>query len=163
MKEYLTALKDILVVLSPIVVAYISYRSGKKTKKDIQRELEKNLKEKDAETFHIIQKINTELESQKQISSWNNSLPKTEEYIGLAGVERYGNITSITQLVLNLNEYISNNNLSLEELQEIKILLSRINLPLEEENLYTYEIPYIISYNRLIRQVDKLIQNYSNT
>ena len=36
MSDYLTALKDVLVVLSPIIVAYISYRSNKKTKEDIR-------------------------------------------------------------------------------------------------------------------------------
>lgn len=50
MSNYLTALKDVLVVLSPIIVAYISYRSNKKTKEDIRLEIEKSLKEKDAET-----------------------------------------------------------------------------------------------------------------
>ena len=78
MEEYL---KDILVVLSPIVVAYISYRSNKKSREDIQLEIEKSLKEK-----------NAELESQKQLASWNNSMPQVNEYTGLVGVERYGNI-----------------------------------------------------------------------
>ena len=45
MSDYLTALKDVLVVLSPIIVAYISYRSNKKTKEDIRLEIEKSLKE----------------------------------------------------------------------------------------------------------------------
>ena len=57
MSNFLTALKDVLVVLSPIIVAYISYRSNKKTKEDIRLEIEKSLKEKDAETYQIIQKI----------------------------------------------------------------------------------------------------------
>lgn len=30
METYITAIKDILVVVAPIVVAYISYRSNKK-------------------------------------------------------------------------------------------------------------------------------------
>ena len=53
MNAYLTALKDILVVISPIIVAYISYRSNKKSKADIQLELEKSLKEKGAETSRM--------------------------------------------------------------------------------------------------------------
>ena len=57
MKDYLMAIKDILVVLSPIVVAYMSYRSNKKSKREIKQEIEKSLKEKDAETSQMLQKI----------------------------------------------------------------------------------------------------------
>lgn len=159
MSDYLTALKDVLVVLSPIIVAYISYRSNKKTKEDIRLEIEKSLKEKDAETYQIIQKINAELESQKQIATWNNSLPQTNEYTQLAGTERYGNICSLTLLVNNINSYIDSNDLSLVELQEVKKLLSKVVLPLEEEKLYAYEVTYIINYNRLLRRIEKLIDD----
>lgn len=159
MSDYLTALKDVLVVFSPIIVAYISYRSNKKTKEDIRLEIEKSLKEKDAETYQIIQKINAELESQKQIATWNNSLPQTNEYTQLAGTERYGNICSLTLLVNSINSYIDSNSLSLVELQEVKTLLSKVVLPLKEEKLYAYEVTYIINYNRLIRRIDKLIDD----
>ena len=164
MNEYLTAIKDILLLLSPIIVAYISYRSNKKTKEDIRLEIEKSLKEKDAETCQIIQKINAELESQKQIATWNLSLPQTNEYTQLAGTERYGNICSLNLLVNNINSYIDSNSLSLVELQEIKMLLNKVMLPLEEDKLYAYEVTYIITYNRLIRRIDKLIEEtQSNT
>ena len=43
MSEYLTALKDVIIVLSPVIVAYLSYRSNKKTEEDIRLEIEKNL------------------------------------------------------------------------------------------------------------------------
>ena len=69
METYIAAIKDILVVVAPIIVAYISYRSNKKTAHDIQLELEKNLKEKDADTNQMLTKINAELESQKQTLS----------------------------------------------------------------------------------------------
>lgn len=157
MNDYLIALKDIMIVLSPILIAYISYRSNKKTKREIQLEIEKSLKEKDAETSQIIQKIYAELESQKQIATWNNSLPQTNEYTQLAGTERYGNICSLTLLVNNINSYIDSNRLSLVELQEVKTLLNKVTLPLEEDKLYAYEVIYIINYNRLIRRIDKLI------
>lgn len=162
MNEYLTALKDILIVLSPIIVSYISYRSNKKTKEDIRREIEKSLKEKDAETSQIIQKINAELESQKQISSWNNSLPQVNEYSSLAGPERYGNICSLSQLIPNLETYIKHPDISIVELKEMKKLLNKIKLPLDEDNLFTYEIPYIIDYKRLIRKINLLIQTFEN-
>lgn len=43
MSNYLIALKDVLVVLSPMLIAYIDYRSNKKTEKDIRLEIEKSL------------------------------------------------------------------------------------------------------------------------
>ena len=70
METYIAAIKDFLVVVAPIVVAYISYRSSKKTARDIRLELEKSLKEKDADTTQMLAKISAELESQKQIISW---------------------------------------------------------------------------------------------
>lgn len=157
MENYLIALKDILVVLSPIIVAYISYRSNKKSKKDIKLEIEKGLKEKDAETYQIMQKINAELESQKQIASWNNSMLQSNEYTKLAGVERYGNICTLTELVTKINYYIDTMSPSKEELKEVKMLLNKVDLPTDEDKLYAYEIIYIIDYNRLIRKIDKMI------
>ena len=53
MDTFLTVLKDILVVLAPIVVAYISYRSNKKSHNDIKLEVERITKEKEAETKQI--------------------------------------------------------------------------------------------------------------
>lgn len=41
METYITAIKDILVIATPIIVAIISYRSSKKTERDIRLELEK--------------------------------------------------------------------------------------------------------------------------
>ena len=41
MDTYLTALKDIVIVLAPIIVAYISYKSNKKPRRDIKLEIEK--------------------------------------------------------------------------------------------------------------------------
>ena len=67
MEIYITVIKDILVIATPIIVAIISYRSSKKTERDIRLELEKSLKEKDADTSQILAKISAELESQKQI------------------------------------------------------------------------------------------------
>ncbi len=157
MEEYLIALKDVLVVIAPIIIAYISYRSNKKSKEDIRLEIEKSLKEKDAETSQIIQRINAELESQKQLVSWNNSVPQTNEYTKLAGTERYGNISALQDLICKVNNYINTQNLSTEELEEIKSLLMKVNLPLEEDHLYPYEIPYIIEYKKLLRHIEDLI------
>lgn len=116
MSEYLMALKDILVILSPIIVAYMSYRSNKKSRKDIQLEIEKSLKEKDAETSQLLQRIAAELESQKQLAVWNNSLPQTNEYAQLAGIERYGNISAIAGLVNAIRGSIESGTFTQEEL-----------------------------------------------
>ena len=159
MGNYLMALKDVLVVLAPILIAYINYRSNKKTEKDIRLEIEKSLKEKDADTFQMVQKIYAELESQKQLTTWNNSWPQTEEYTRLAGAERYGNICSLADITNKIQFYINNNKLSVQELNEIKMLLEKVDLPLDSEHLYAYEVPFIIDYNKLIRTIDGLIQN----
>ena len=163
MEEYLTVLKDLLIVISPIIVAYISYRSSKKTKEDIRLDIEKSLKEKDAETSQIIQKISAELESQKQLMSWNNSIPQTNEYTKMVGAERYGNISSLKNLTDNVRNYIDTQNLSTEELKEIKSMLMKVNLPLEEEHLYPYEIPYIIDYKKLLRHIDDLLSSLNSS
>lgn len=63
MKEYLIALKDILVISIPIIVAFISYKGSKKSQKDIKLEVERITKEKEAETKQILEKISAELES----------------------------------------------------------------------------------------------------
>lgn len=158
MDNYWIALKDILVVLSPIVVAFISYRSNKKSKKEIRQELEKTLREKDAETTQILQRINAELESQKQLASWNNSLPQTNEYTGLAGAERYGNISSLSGMIANIRSAMEANLLSADDLHEQKKMLEKIKLPDESENLYPYEIPYLMSYKKLVKDINILLQ-----
>lgn len=159
MNDYLTTLKDLLVVFSPIAVAFISYKSNKKSKKEIKQELEKTLKEKDAETTQILQRINAELEGQKQLISWNNSLPQTNEYTGLAGSERYGNISSLSGMIANIRSSMDANLFSVDDLHELKKMMEKINLPDEGENLYPYEIPYLMSYKKLVKDIDALLQN----
>ena len=61
MEEYITAIKDVLVILAPIIVAYISYRSNKQSQKDIKLEVERITKEKEAEAKQILEKIGAEL------------------------------------------------------------------------------------------------------
>ena len=158
MKDYLMAIKDILVVLSPIVVAYMSYRSNKKSKREIKQEIEKSLKEKDAETSQMLQKIGAELESQKQLASWNNSLPQTNEYTSLAGTERYGNISALSGMITSIRSSIDANLLSPEDLREIKKMMEKITLPDGDESLYPYEIPYLISYKKLIKDLDLMLK-----
>ncbi len=87
--EIMGLIKDIVVVATPIVVAVITYRGNKKSKKDIQLEIEKIKSEKSAETNQMLQKIFGELESQKQLISWQNSIPQTNEYQKLIDIKRY--------------------------------------------------------------------------
>ena len=162
MDAYLTAIKDILVIASPIIVAYISHRSNKKTKRDIHLELEKSLKEKNADTSQILAKINAELESQKQLISWNSSLPQKDKYIDQIEILRYGNIAGLPDLTMKVSSYIERNNLQLQELSDIHDMLLKIKLPRDENELYPYEIPIMIDFSRLIHNIEEKIDALSN-
>lgn len=162
MDAYLTAIKDILVVASPIIVAYISYKSNKKTKHDIHLELEKSLKEKNADTSQILAKINAELESQKQLISWNSSLPQKDKYIDQIEILRYGNIAGLPDLTMKVSSYIERNNLQLQELTDIHDMLLKIKLPLDEDELYPYEIPIIIDFRKLLHTLEGKIATLNN-
>lgn len=143
-------------------MAYISYRSNKKTKRDIHLEIEKSLKEKDADTSQILVKINAELESQKQLISWNNSLPQKDKYVDQIPIMRYGNIAGLTDLTAKIKHYIENNNLTLQELSDINNMLSKIKLPLNEDELYPYEIPIMIDFLKLLHTIEKKIDTLNN-
>ena len=52
----LADVKDFLLVASPIIIAYISYRTNRKSAKEIQLDIEKTLKEKDAKQIRFLQK-----------------------------------------------------------------------------------------------------------
>lgn len=42
----MSILKEILLVLTPIIVAYFSYRSNKKSKNEVQQEIEESFRRK---------------------------------------------------------------------------------------------------------------------
>ena len=157
MDTYITAIKDILVIATPIIVAIISYRSSKKTERDIRLELEKSLKEKDADTSQILTKINAELESQKQIISWQNSMPRTDHYIDKIDQVRYGNVSGLTHLTQKVFGYIQRNNLPLEELKSIHTMLLKIKLPTDEPELYPFEIPIMIDFLKMLHTIEEKI------
>ena len=115
------------------------------------------MKEKNAETSQILAKINAELESQKQISSWQNSLPRTDQYVNQMDKIRYGNICALTDLTQKISTYVERNNLSLEELKEIRTMLLKIRLPTNESELYPFEIPIMIDFFKLLRTIEKKI------
>lgn len=156
----MSILKEILLVLTPIIVAYFSYRSNKKSKNEVQQEIEKILQEKNAETSQILQKINAELDSQKQLAVWNNSLPQTDEYMNLAGTERCGNISSLPAFIAETNIFLSSNSYTQEDLLELKSLMERVVLPDDDQSIYPYEISRIIAFKRLKRDVYQLLEQY---
>ena len=159
METYITAIKDILVIVAPIVIAYISYRSNKKTTHDIRLELEKSLKEKDADTTQMLTKINAELESQKQIISWQNSLPRVDCYVNQMDQIRYGNISALPDLTQKVTTYISRNDLPMEELKDIHAMLLKINLPTNETELYPFEIPIMIDFKKMLHTIEEKISS----
>lgn len=161
METYITAIKDILVIATPIIVAIISYRSSKKTERDIRLELEKSLQEKDADTSQILAKISAELESQKQILSWQNSMPRTDHYIDKMDQIRYGNIAALPDLTQKVSGYISRDDLPLEELKEIHTMLLKVKLPTNEAELYPFEIPIMIDFLKLLRTIEEKIAEQS--
>lgn len=157
MKEYLIALKDILVISIPIIVAFISYKGSKKSQKDIKLEVERITKEKEAETKQILEKISAELESQKQLLSWQNSLPQTNEYTKLIETKRFGNISALPQLCQSIY-VILNSNPSLDALTELTRMLERIDLPGEDSELYPHEVSILLSYKMARNSVDARIK-----
>ena len=159
METYITAIKDILVIIAPIVIAYISYRSNKKTTHDIRLELEKSLKEKDADTTQMLTKINAELESQKQIISWQNSLPRVDCYVNQMDQIRYRNISALPDLTQKVTTYISRNDLPLEELKDIHAMLLKIKLPTNETELYPFEIPIMIDFKKMLHTIEEKISS----
>ena len=157
MKEYLIALKDILVISIPIIVAFISYKGSKKSQKDIKLEVERITKEKEAETKQILEKISAELESQKQLLSWQNSLPQTNEYTKLIETKRFGNNSALPQLCQSIF-VILNSNPSLDALTELTRMLERIDLPGEDSELYPHEVSILLSYKMARNSVDVQIK-----
>lgn len=156
MDVYLTALKDVLVVIAPIVIAYISYRSNKKSRNDIKLEVEKITKEKEAETRQILDKIGAELESQKQLIVWQNSMPQTNEYLGLLNKKRAGHVSALPKLCLDINTILQSGP-SVETLTELNQMLDRIELPKDDEDLFPHEVPIILDFRKLRREINEYL------
>ena len=158
MSTYLVALKDVLVVLAPVVVAYISYRSSKKTQGDIKLEVERITKEKEAETKQILDKIGAELESQKQLMTWENSIPQTNEYSNQIGAKRFGNVSALPKLnqdiisILNLNPPV-------ETVVDLNKMLDRLELPNESDELFPHEVPILFNYKLMRNAVNAYLRN----
>lgn len=157
MDQYLTALKDVLIVLTPIAVAVISYFSSKKTRNDIKLEVEKVTKEKEAETKQILDRIGAELESQKQLLSWQNSLPQTNDYTNLLDTKRFGHVSALPKLCQDIYTLL-NTQPTAEALVELNEMLDRIELPKDEDDLFPHEVPIILNYKMTRNAVDTHLQ-----
>ena len=106
----------------------------------------------------MLAKINAELEGQKQMSSWQNSLPKTDQYVDEIGDIRYGNIAGLTDLTQKVSYYIERKDLPLKELEDIHTMLLKIKLPIDEPELYPFEIPILIDFRKLLYKIEKIIE-----
>ncbi len=157
MDKYFEIIKDFIVVLTPIIAAYLSYKNGKKTRKDIKIEIEKMKEEKEAETNQMIKKISAELSSQEHLISWQNSMPQTNEYLNGIDVKRRGNVSNLHNLVVQLEAWLVNYQPSRKELNDLSQMLGKITLPYNEEELFPYEIPILLEYRALVEKIGKLI------
>lgn len=151
-------IKDFLLVATPILIAYMSYRSNKKSRKEVMTELEAKLKEKDADTANEIQKMGVELENQKQLISWNNSQPQTDEYIRNIGTIRYNNVNYLRTLTPLVKELILAQNPNKNDLIDLQAMLNRINLPNRDEELFPYEIPILYDFNLMMKTLESKIK-----
>ena len=154
MDIYLTAIKDILVVVVPIIVAMISYRSSKKTQKDIKLEAERIAKEKEAETKQIVDKISAELKSQKELISWENSMPQTNDYTNLLGAKRFGHVAALNKLCQDIYQILPLCP-SVEMLTELNQMLDRIEMPKNDEELFPFEVPIILNYRMMRNRINE--------
>ncbi len=150
--------KDILLIVMPIVsstvVAIISYRSNKKSNKEFNRDFDAKLKEKDADIANEIAKLNIEFNNKLYLHSFENSVATSDKYLSQIEITRHGNISNLSNATTKISSYISNNTLTIQELSSIKNLLEKIRLPFKEEELYPYEVPILIDYNKLLINID---------
>lgn len=150
-------IKDILLIIAPILVAYLSYRSNKKSKKEIMNELNARLQEKDKDTANEIQKMSMELENQKQLSSWINSQPQTDEYLNKIDITRRGNVMNLPTLTNSIFFYLESPNMTIEKLKNLKSMVSKIKVPNIEEELFPYEIPIMFEFENALSSLKKKI------
>lgn len=101
--------------------------------------------------------MDKELENQKQIKSWDNSMPQTNKYMDTMDVVRQGNMANLTCIIEWIRKYIKEKETTVEELQEIKKMLLKIKVATEEDEIYPYEIPIMIAYKAMINELDKEI------
>lgn len=154
----LQTIKDIVLISVPIITAYFTYRANKKSKKELNNELEVRLREQDNETANEIKKMQKQLEVRNMENSWNTSTPTTQKYLDEVDVRRSGNVMSLQNLIPTVLGQVEQSS-DLDELKLIKEMLLKIELPFDAEYLLPYEIPFLIQFKRLLNFVDQKINN----
>lgn len=154
-------IKDIVLIVVPIITAYLTYRSNKKSKKELNDELEVRLREQDNETANEIKKMQKQMEVHNMESSWDSSTPTTHKYLEEVGHKRCGNVMNLQSLIPFVRQEVEQNS-DLGELKMIKEMLLKIELPFDEENLLPHEIPHLINFKKLLNSLDQKISVIEN-
>ena len=89
-------------------------------------------------------------------------MPKSDKYVEQIEILRYGNVAGLPDLTFKVSSYIERNNLQLQELSDIHDMLLKIKLPLDEDELYPYEVPIIIDFRKLLHTIEEKIDSLSN-
>lgn len=149
--------KDIVLLIIPIITTWLTYRTNKKSKKELNNELAVYLKKQDNATANEIKKMQKELEVQNMRSSWESSTPLTQKYMEEIEPLRVGNVMNLPNLISAIDQEIKKTN-DLKELKFIKEMLLKIELPFEEEHLLPHELPNLIHFKKLLNYLDQKIE-----
>lgn len=154
-------IKDIVLIVVPIITAYLTYRSNKKSKKELNDELEVRLREQDNETANEIKKMQKQMEVHNMESSWDSSTPTTQKYLEEVGHKRCGNVMNLQSLIPFVWQEVEQSS-DLEELKMIKGMLLKIELPFDEEHLLPHELPHLINFKKLLTFLEEKISVLEN-
>ena len=149
--------KDIVLLIIPIITTWLTYRTNKKSKKELNNELAVYLKKQNNATANEIKKMQKELEVQNMRSSWESSTPLTQKYMEEIEPLRVGNVMNLPNLISAIDQEIKKTN-DLKELKFIKEMLLKIELPFEEEHLLPHELPNSIHFKKLLNYLDQKIE-----
>lgn len=61
-----------------------------------------------------------------------------------------------------ISVYIEQPNIPIDELKEIHSMLLKVKIPMDKAELYPYEIPIIIDYRKMLKNLEKKIKEASN-
>lgn len=143
----------------PILVPVIFYLSNKKSQKDIMNELRAKLLEKDRETSNEIRKMAVILDNYKQQTCWSNSTEITSEYLkNIVGTKRCTSVLYLATLTSNIKRYLTEGSYNLSSLKKLKQMLNKMQIPLDEHELYPIEIVNLFDYEQLVEVLDKKIK-----
>lgn len=149
--------KDIVLLIIPIITTWLTYRTNKKSKKELNNELAVYLKKQDNATANEIKKMQKELDVQNMRSSWESSTPLTQKYMEEIEPLRVGNVMNLPNLISAIDQEIKKTN-DLKELKFIKEMLLKIELPFEEEHLLPHELTNLIHFKKLLNYLDQKIE-----